>query len=55
MGSAAGDTLVALDLGGGSTQVTFVPAEQTTLAQAQPQQLSTISLMSKDVQLFTHR
>ncbi|KAF2365888.1 Nucleoside phosphatase GDA1/CD39 [Trinorchestia longiramus] len=54
VGSAPGETLVALDLGGGSTQITFVPAEQQTVAKALPHQLSSISLMNQNVDLFTH-
>ncbi|XP_047740891.1 uncharacterized protein LOC108673061 [Hyalella azteca] len=54
VGSAPRETLVALDLGGGSTQITFVPADQLTITRAEPHQLSSISLMNQNLDLFTH-
>ncbi|XP_042216793.1 ectonucleoside triphosphate diphosphohydrolase 5-like [Homarus americanus] len=49
------DTLVALDLGGGSTQITFVPVEDSTLKSTPPDYLTSISLLHKNLNLYTHR
>lgn len=49
------ETLVALDLGGGSTQITFVPVEQTTVQSTPEDYLTTISLLHKNLNLYTHR
>ncbi|XP_071541728.1 ectonucleoside triphosphate diphosphohydrolase 5-like isoform X6 [Panulirus ornatus] len=48
------DTLVALDLGGGSTQITFVPVEKETLKSTPSDYLSSISLLHKNLNLYTH-
>ncbi|KAK7085353.1 Ectonucleoside triphosphate diphosphohydrolase 5 [Halocaridina rubra] len=50
----AKDTLVALDLGGGSTQITFVPAEVDTLKTTPEEYLTSISLLHKELKLYTH-
>ncbi|RXG52155.1 Ectonucleoside triphosphate diphosphohydrolase 5 [Armadillidium vulgare] len=47
-------TLVALDLGGGSTQITFIPTESETLNSVPSDFLSSITLFHKDLKLFTH-
>ena len=49
------DTLVALDLGGGSTQITFVPVEGDTVSSTPADYLTTISLLHKNLNLYTHR
>lgn len=48
------DTLVALDLGGGSTQITFVPVEGDTVNTTPADYLTTISLLHKNLDLYTH-
>ncbi|KAG0711967.1 Ectonucleoside triphosphate diphosphohydrolase 5 [Chionoecetes opilio] len=48
------DTLVALDLGGGSTQITFVPVEGDTISTTPPDYLTNISLLHKNLNLYTH-
>ncbi|XP_042881762.1 ectonucleoside triphosphate diphosphohydrolase 5-like isoform X3 [Penaeus japonicus] len=48
------ETLVALDLGGGSTQITFVPVEQTTVQSTPEDYLTSISLLHKNLNLYTH-
>ncbi|XP_069997430.1 ectonucleoside triphosphate diphosphohydrolase 5 [Penaeus vannamei] len=50
----AKETLVALDLGGGSTQITFVPVEQATVQSTPEDYLTTISLLHKNLNLYTH-
>lgn len=49
------DTLVALDLGGGSTQITFVPVEGETIHSTPADYLTSISLLRKNLNLYTHR
>lgn len=49
------DTLVALDLGGGSTQITFVPVEGETMSSTPADYLTSISLLRKNLNLYTHR
>nr|XP_045613674.1 ectonucleoside triphosphate diphosphohydrolase 5-like isoform X2 [Procambarus clarkii] len=48
------DTLVALDLGGGSTQITFVPVEDETVKKTPEEYLTSISLLHKNLNLYTH-
>ncbi|MCL4135169.1 UNVERIFIED_CONTAM: hypothetical protein GTU68_024562 [Idotea baltica] len=48
------ETLVALDLGGGSTQITFIPSAPQSLSSAHRDFLSSITLFRKELQLFTH-
>jgi len=45
---------VALDLGGGSTQITFAPRDQATLAASPPSYLHTASVFGKEQKLYTH-
>lgn len=47
-------TVVALDLGGGSTQLTFVPFSPQTLAQAPENFKKNISLFGINYKLYTH-
>lgn len=49
------NTLVALDLGGGSTQITFVPVEAETVKNTPEDYLTSISLLHKNLDLYTHR
>lgn len=49
------DSLVALDLGGGSTQITFVPIKPDTLTSTPAEYLTTISLLRQNLNLYTHR
>lgn len=49
------DSLVALDLGGGSTQITFVPIKPDTLTSTPADYLTTISLLRQNLNLYTHR
>ena len=48
------DSYVALDLGGGSTQITFAPRDQATLATAPASYLHTASVFGKEQTLYTH-
>ncbi|KAK8729326.1 hypothetical protein OTU49_008764 [Cherax quadricarinatus] len=48
------ETLVALDLGGGSTQITFVPVEDETVKKTPEDYLTSISLLHKNLNLYTH-
>jgi len=54
VGSPAAQTFAALDLGGGSTQVTFVPTEAQTLSDAREGQLAEFQMMGQPSKLFTH-
>jgi len=54
VGADAAQTLVALDLGGGSTQVTFVPSDAQTLEGAAQEQLASVDLLGESTRLFTH-
>ena len=48
------DSYVALDLGGGSTQITFAPRDQATLATSPPSYLHSASVFGKEQTLYTH-
>ena len=48
------DSYVALDLGGGSTQITFAPRDQATLSTAPASYLHTASVFGKEQTLYTH-
>ena len=48
------DSYVALDLGGGSTQITFAPRDQATLATSPPSYLHAASVFGKEQTLYTH-
>ncbi|XP_068245641.1 ectonucleoside triphosphate diphosphohydrolase 5-like isoform X2 [Palaemon carinicauda] len=54
VGGDAKETMVALDLGGGSTQITFVPVESETLRSTPEDYLTSISLLHKELKLYTH-
>ena len=46
--------VAAFDLGGGSTQVTYMPDDREVFA-THPQYERTLSFFEKDINLFTHR
>lgn len=48
-------TLAALDLGGGSTQVTFMPTDQATLDETKPEFLHHISAFHHNVTVYAQR
>ncbi|KAK3890747.1 hypothetical protein Pcinc_005321 [Petrolisthes cinctipes] len=48
------DSLVALDLGGASTQITFLPIKPDTLTSTPADYLTTISLLRQNLNLYTH-
>ena len=48
------DSYVALDLGGGSTQITFAPRDQATLETSPPSYLHSASVFGKEQTLYTH-
>ncbi|XP_063229353.1 ectonucleoside triphosphate diphosphohydrolase 5 isoform X2 [Bacillus rossius redtenbacheri] len=54
LGGEVKKTVAALDLGGGSTQITFAPSEAVTLKQADPKFLHPISLFHHNVTVYTH-
>lgn len=47
-------TVAALDLGGGSTQVTFVPTNKDNDIRSLQKHLQTVPIANHDVQVFTH-
>jgi len=47
--------VAALDLGGGSTQITFVPTDQTTLDQTKSEFIHQISAFHHKLTVYTHR
>lgn len=47
-------TLAALDLGGGSTQITFAPWDPTRLLKESPQNLKSIHLFNRQISVYTH-
>lgn len=48
------DTIGVMDLGGGSTQVTFVPREATTLKEVAKDHLKNIDILGSKHDLYTH-
>lgn len=54
LGRLSKDTLAALDLGGGSTQVTFVPKDLEKHGRALKAQLQSVQLDDREAQVFTH-
>ncbi len=48
-------TAAALDLGGGSTQVTFRPLLTDTIEAAPPNFIKDIKMFGETVRLYTHR
>lgn len=48
-------TVAALDLGGGSTQITFVPTDKTTLDPTKSEFLHQISAFHRKLTVYTHR
>lgn len=52
----AANTMGVLDLGGGSTQITFAPRSEETIKQGMPLGLiKTFRFMKESFQLYTHR
>jgi hypothetical protein len=47
--------MAALDLGGGSTQITFIPTDQTTLEQTKSEFLHQVSAFHNKLTVYTHR
>ena len=47
--------MAALDLGGGSTQITFVPTDQTTLDQTNSEFIHQVSAFHHKLTVYTHR
>jgi exopolyphosphatase/pppGpp-phosphohydrolase len=47
--------VAALDLGGGSTQITFVLNDQTALGQTKPEFIRQISAFHHKLTVYTHR
>lgn len=47
------NTLAALDLGGGSTQITFAPWDPTRLMKESPQNLKSVHLLSRQISVYT--
>ncbi len=48
-------TLGVMDLGGGSTQITFVPSEKATIDSAPTDYISKVDILGKEYSLYTHR
>jgi exopolyphosphatase/pppGpp-phosphohydrolase len=48
-------TMAALDLGGGSTQITFTPTEQVTLDLTKPEFLHHISAFHHNITVYSQR
>ncbi|XP_052765858.1 ectonucleoside triphosphate diphosphohydrolase 5-like [Mya arenaria] len=46
--------LAALDMGGGSTQITFVPSQKMTLDSVPESYMKNVSLFGKDYHVYTH-
>ena len=55
LGGDPGRTVVALDLGGGSTQITFTPSLVETLEDAPSDFTMPLSLMHQQLTMYTHR
>ena len=54
-GGDPGQTTAALDLGGGSTQITYVPTDEATLKQTSPEFLHHISAFHHNITVYTRR
>ncbi|KAJ9596472.1 hypothetical protein L9F63_012511, partial [Diploptera punctata] len=52
-GGDPGQTMAALDLGGGSTQITFAPTDEETLKQTSPEFLHRISAFHHNITVYT--
>lgn len=48
------DTVAALDLGGGSTQITFIPKEKSTFTKAPAEFAKNVQLFKQEYSLYTH-
>ncbi|XP_050442385.1 ectonucleoside triphosphate diphosphohydrolase 5-like isoform X2 [Adelges cooleyi] len=47
-------TVAALDLGGGSIQITFIPSDSTQIKQKLPEFITEYSIMNQKVNLYSH-
>ncbi|XP_067011798.2 ectonucleoside triphosphate diphosphohydrolase 5 isoform X2 [Anabrus simplex] len=54
LGGNVEETVAALDLGGGSTQITFAPTDAITLKQTKPEFLHHISAFHQNITIYTH-
>ncbi|XP_018901655.1 ectonucleoside triphosphate diphosphohydrolase 5 isoform X2 [Bemisia tabaci] len=54
LGGSVEDTVGALDLGGGSTQITFAPLDDSRIKRDSPQYLHSVKLMQQEVNIYTH-
>ncbi|XP_049841284.1 ectonucleoside triphosphate diphosphohydrolase 5 isoform X1 [Schistocerca gregaria] len=55
LGGSGGDgTVAALDLGGGSTQITFAPTDHTTLKEARSELLHKVSAFRQSLSVYTN-
>ncbi|KAL3874820.1 hypothetical protein ACJMK2_037783 [Sinanodonta woodiana] len=48
------DTVAAIDMGGGSTQVTLIPMFKETIEKSQADYIKNVSLFSKNYRMYTH-
>lgn len=49
------NTVAALDLGGGSIQITFIPTNSKQIIQNLPEFITEYSIMNEKVNLYSHR
>jgi hypothetical protein len=54
-GGSQEETMAALDLGGGSTQITFIPTDQATLDPSKSEFLHHISAFHHNLTVYTQR
>ncbi|KAK7863329.1 hypothetical protein R5R35_009685 [Gryllus longicercus] len=54
LGGDVENTAAALDLGGGSTQITFAPSSEATLKASDPEYLYHISAFHQNITVYTH-
>nr|CAD7424223.1 unnamed protein product [Timema monikensis] len=55
LGGNVEKTVAALDLGGGSTQITFAPSDEATIKHSNPEFLHRISVFHNNLTVYTHR
>lgn len=49
------NTVAALDLGGGSIQITFIPTNSKQIIKELPEFITEYSIMNEKVNLYSHR